>query len=118
MALADPQSITYDGAKSLPRTQSGPLESVYTDVANGLEFVVSHNFGKRSRTAIRLNLEKIAADPLTSVNQQVSSSAYIVIDRPISGFSVTELKDLVLALGTWTSASSAANLIKVLQEEH
>lgn len=118
MALSDPQSLTIGAnTRTLPRTITGSSNSSYVDVDNGVDFTVSHQFGKRRRTSIRVDLSKIAADPLTAVNQQLGVSAYIVIDAPLTGFTKTELKDIVLALSTWTTAGSSANLLKVLGEE-
>jgi hypothetical protein len=119
MALSDPQSLTIGAnTRTLPRTGSTGTSSSYSDVDNGVEFKVSHQIGKRRRTSIRVDNEKIAADPITAVNLQIGSSIYIVIDAPLTGFTRTELKDQVLALTNWASASSAANLLKVLGEEH
>lgn len=119
MALSDPQSVTVAGtALTLPRTVTNPMSSFYSDVDSGTDFSVRHDIKRRRRTAIRLDKEKIAADPITAVNQKISSSISVVIDAPVSGFTKTELKDLVLALTKWCTDGSAANLIKVLGEEH
>jgi hypothetical protein len=117
--LSDPQTITVNSiAKTLAAVSRGDLSSTYKTNDGLLEFVVSHQEGKRNRITTRLNDEKIAADPLTAVNQQVGMSAYLVIDMPANGvYTNTEAKNLVLALATWLSESSAANLIKVLGGE-
>lgn len=118
MALSDPQSVTIGAnTRTLPRTSTSATTSVYTDVDNGVEFIASTQTGRRKRTSIRLNNDKIAADPITAVNKEISSSVYIVIDSPITGYTRTELKDQVLALSTWAAAGSAANLLKVLGGE-
>lgn len=120
MALTDPQTLTIGAnARTLPRTSTGQNASTYTDIDNGVEFVVSKQVtSKRVRTSIRVNSDKIAADPITAVNTQLSSSIYLVIDAPPTGYTRSELKDLALALGTWMSAASAANLLKVLGGEN
>jgi hypothetical protein len=118
MALTDPQSLVIGAnTRTLARTSTSASSSVYTDLDNGVEFVVSTQTGKRRRTSIRENNKKIAADPITAVNKEISSSVYIVIDGPITGFTRTELKDQVLALATWCSTGSAANLLKALGGE-
>lgn len=120
MALTDPQSLTIGAnTRTLPRTATNGNSSTYTDVDNGVEFVVSKQVtSRRVRTSIRVNSDKIAADPITAVNTQLSSSVYIVIDAPVTGYTRAELKDLALSLGTWMSASTAANLMKVLGGEN
>ena len=120
MALTDPQSITVGAdVRTLPRTSTGTSASTYTDVDNGVEFIVSRQVtSKRARTSIRINKDKIAADPITAVNTQLSASVFIVFDAPPTGFTRAELKDLGLALGSWMSASTAANLLKVLGGEN
>jgi len=120
MALTDPQSLTIGAnTRTLPRVSTAPGTSTYTDVDNGVEYVVSRQVtSKRIRTSIRINQSKIAADPITAVNTQLSASVYVVFDSPITGFTRAELKDLGLALGTWMAASTAANLLKVLGGEN
>lgn len=118
MALSDPQSVTIGAnTRTLPRTSTNASSSVYTDVDNGVEFIASTQTGKRKRTSIRVNLDKIAADPITAVNREIGASVYLVIDSPLTGFTRTELKDMVLGLTTWSTAGSAANLLKVLGGE-
>lgn len=119
MALSDPQSVTVAGtAITLPRVVSNPMSSTYSDADSGSDFSVRHDVKRRRRTAIRFDKEKIAADPLTAVNAKISTSVSIVIDAPLSGFTRTELKDIVLGLAKWCTDGSAANLLKVLGEEH
>lgn len=118
MALSDPQSLVIGAnTRTLPRTSTQQFASVYTDLDNGVEFKVSTTSGKRRRTMIRVDHEKIAADPLTAVNQRVSSGVYLVVDAPLSGYTRAELKELVVALATWVNAGTNANLLKVLGEE-
>jgi hypothetical protein len=44
-------------------------------------------------------------------------STYIVADVPVTGFSVTEQKQIVDALVAWLSASSGANITRLLGGE-
>lgn len=118
MALADPQSITVAGvANSLPRTGIDRSSADYTSADGTLKFSVSHQYGRRNRSIVRVDTNKISADPLTDVKQKISASAYILIDRPPVGFTQTDLKDLVNGLTTWLTAGSSASLIKVLGGE-
>jgi predicted Zn-dependent peptidase len=40
-------------------------------------------------------------DPLTSVNDYDTLSFYVVIDRPLYGFSSTEVEQIIAGLKTW-----------------
>ena len=121
MALSDPQSVTINAvANSLPRVLSGPgaLSKYQKDDANGA-LTVAHTYGKRTRSQVRLDFRKVAPDPLISAqNIYYSMSAYLVVDRPITGFTITEAKQIVDALTAWLTASSGANVTKVLGGEN
>lgn len=119
MAFTDPQSVTIGGtAHTLPRTSSGASSGTFSkDDGSVVEFV-SHTYGKRNRRMIKLSTSKIAADPfIPSQNAKVMMEAYVVVNSPISGFTVTEQKDLVVALATYLTASTAANTLKLLGGE-
>lgn len=120
MALTDPQSVTIAAsANSVPRIIDNPTSSVYTSSDGTVSLTVGTSTQKRRRTQVRVDLSKIAVDPYVStINRKLTASAYIVVDSPLTGFTVTELKDLSLALSTWMTASSSANLVKALGGEH
>lgn len=121
MAYSDPQSVTVDGsgAKSLARTGSGINAGTFTSNDGVVQLSVSSALGKRIRRTARINLSKIAADPLiSSQNIKYSSSVFIVVDQPITGFTVAELTTLVTGLTTWLTASTAANTVKLLGGEN
>lgn len=118
MALVDPQSITVGSATvPLPRTVTDRSAAEYQSADGALKFSVSHQYGRRNRSIIRVDTNKISTDPLTDVKQKLSASAYILVDRPAVGFTATELADVVKSINTWASASSGANLLKVLGGE-
>lgn len=116
--LADPQSVTINAvASSLPRTISGPPSTYQKDDGN-VKLMVSHQFGKRTRSTVRLDFRKIAADPLVSAQSiEYGMSAYLVVDRPTTGFTLVEAKQIVDGLTGWLTASSGANTTKVLGGE-
>jgi len=120
MALADPQSVTINAvANSLPRTSSGTNVGVFTKDDSTVQLTVSHQIGKRQRRLIRLNHKKISADPyLPATNVAVSMSVGLTIDVPPAGYTVTEQKQIVDALAAWLTASSGANITKVLGGEN
>ena len=110
MAFADPQSVTINAvAQSLPRTSSGVNAGVFTKDDGLVKLSVSHQYGKRTRRTIRLDHAKIAADPLiSSTSVRYSLSAYLVVDMPITGYTVAEAKQIVDALTLYLTTSSGA----------
>lgn len=117
--LTDPQSVTINAvANSLPAISRGVNLSAYQKDDGNVKLSVSHTYGKRTRRQVRLDYSKIAADPLiSSQNIKYSMTAYLVVDVPITGFTVTEAGYIVAALTGWLTASSNANTTKVLGGE-
>jgi hypothetical protein len=120
MALADPQSVTIGGvANSLPRTGSGDNHGQFTKDDRTVTLKVTHNPNKtRARRSVRLDFSKIAADPLLAgVNREASMTAFVNIDVPLVGLTLTEQKDVVKGLIAALTASSDALLIKIIGGE-
>lgn len=119
MAFADPQSVTISGdAKSLPRVGTSDGKSTYRKDDSTVEMTISHQYGKRTRRAIRLISNKIVEDPLLStVNVPVSTSITLVVDSPVVGFTNAELKAVVDGLTAYLTASSGAKVTQFLGGE-
>lgn len=118
--LADPQSVTINAvAQSLPRTPSGDNNAgVFTKEDGTLALKISHSYAKRTRRQVRLDFNKITADPLVpSQNQKISGSVYLVIDQPVTGYTNAELKQHVEGFLAWLSASSGAKITTILGGE-
>ena len=117
--LTDPQSVTINAvANSLPAVARGTNSSVYAKDDGNVKLSISHSYGKRTRRTVRLDFRKIAADPLiSSQNIIYSMSTYLVIDTPITGFTVAEAKQIVDALTLYLTASSGAKVTSVLGGE-
>jgi len=114
--LADPQSVTVNAvAISLPRTQLGATQNVYTS-ADGLTVMTTrqNKTAERFRREVRISQQKVAADPISTLNKQIGVSVYLVIDEPRWGFTDTEIGYLIDALKAW---SSSTNYNKVLAGE-
>jgi hypothetical protein len=121
MAFADPQTVTIATvANVLPRTGS-PVFTAGTftkDDGNVKLTVASTSASKRTRRTCRLDFRKIAADPLISAQNIVySMSAYLVVDVPITGFSIAEQKQIVDALTAYLAASTGARVTQLLGGE-
>lgn len=115
--LADPQSVTINAvATSLPKTNNGPTQNVYTSSDGNTAMTVKQNVtASRFRREVRLSQQKIAADPISAVNKQIGSSVYLVVDEPKTGFTDAELGYLIDALKAWLTS---ANYNKVLGGEY
>lgn len=115
--LADPQSVTINAvATSLPRTNAGATQNVYTSADGNTYMTTKQNSTtSRFRREVRLSQNKVAADPISAVNKQEGVSVYLVIDEPRNGvFTDTEIGYLIDALKSWATST---NYNKVLGGE-
>lgn len=115
--FSDPQSVTINAiANSLPAIARNEDSSVYQKDDGSIKLTISHRYlNERSRFTVRLDQSKTAADPLVSANNRVySHSCYLVIDKPIVGYTNSESQLLASGL---TAFLTQANLLKVLGGE-
>lgn len=119
MAFSDPQTVTIAGtASSLARISTGENTSTYATADGAVKLRISHTYGRRNRRLVRLDVTKVAADPfMTGVNQEYSESIQLVIDSPKVGFTNTEIKDAVVALAGFLTASTNAATVKIVGGE-
>jgi len=117
--FTDPQSLTVNAvANVLPRVQTNQSGAVYSKDDGNLKLTVSSAYGKRTRRTARVDFRKTAADPLfPAQNTPYTMSAYIVADVPPVGFTIVEQKQIVDALTAWLTASTGANVTKLLGGE-
>lgn len=121
MALTDPAAVTHNAiAYNLPRVSTGDGKSAYfvdteSDIGS-FRLSVAHTEARRKRSVIRLDQnDKVVANPfVTGSSLDLSASAYLVIDRPKTGFTVEDNMDLTKALIDYLSASTYASLTKIL----
>lgn len=115
----DPQTLTINAiANTLPRTSSGVNNGIFTKDDATVKLSASHQYGKRTRRQARVDFAKIAPNPLiSSTNILYTMSSYLVVDLPLTGFTVAEAKLPIDGFLTWLSASSGANLTKLLGGE-
>lgn len=120
MSYTDPQTLTINAiANTLPRVSSGINTGSFSKDDGNVKLTVSHQYGKRNRRQIRVDFRKVAADPLaTGYNKEYSMSTYLVVDHPPVGFSITEQKQIVDALTAYLTASTGANVTKLLGGEN
>jgi hypothetical protein len=121
MALADPQKLKTIGEEAtLPRVSTSGNSSIYESSDGTKTLTLSHQSvkGSRKRSVIRVDEKKFTADPFKPAeNVQVSSSVYLVIDHPLTGFTLKELGEIAVGLETLTSASEYKVLNQLLGGE-
>lgn len=121
MAFSDPIEVKVDGTNTvkLARVSTGDLQSRYLSEDDTIKATIStQETGTRKRHLYRLDLSKFTADPYnTSQNLRVTASAYLVIDRPVTGFTNAELLKLVEGLSTEISESTYSTAKKLIASE-
>lgn len=113
MALTDPQKIKVtESEATCPRVSSGAYTSTYQSSDGTVKLTLSTQNGGRKRHVCRVDLSKITTDPFDeSQKEEVSMSSYIVIDRPLSGFTVAEAKKVVEGLTAYLTATITEKLL-------
>ena len=122
MALTDPQEFKEVAGTEVtaPRVSSGDFKSVYStsDGLNKLTLSTSETGSNRRRHLVRIDVEKLTTNIYEeSKKQAVSMSVYLVVDRPVNGYTVAEAKKLVEGLVGLLSASTYSLTEKVLGGE-
>lgn len=110
--LTDPQSITVNSvAQSMPRISTSGLKSTYqkNDLTYTLNISHAESAG-RIRSVARVDQRAVVADPLTAVNDYETLSFYCVVDRPLAGFSSTQVEQLITGFKTWLDATMIGKL--------
>jgi hypothetical protein len=110
--FADPQTVTVNAvAKVMPRISTGGTKSTYQ--LNDLTFTlnISHTQVKdRIRSMARSDQRAVVPDPLTAVNDYETLSFYVVLDRPLAGFTSTQCEQLITGFKTWLDATVIGKL--------
>nr|QDH89531.1 MAG: hypothetical protein H4Rhizo43412_000003 [Leviviridae sp.] len=122
MALTDPQKFKEVAGTEVtaPRVSSGDFNSIYetSDGLNKLTLSTTTSNSNRKRHLVRIDVEKLATNIYEeSKKQAVSMSVYLVVDRPVNGYTVAEAKKLVEGLVGLLSASTYSLTEKVLGGE-
>lgn len=98
----DPQALTVNAvAVSMPRIGTTNPTTIGTfQSADGRYTLSIHQNGRkqRCRREIRFTERKIAVDPISAQNKEVSASVMIAFDAPRTGFSNLDLSHLSNAL--------------------
>lgn len=121
MAFTDPQKIKIGATEfTLARVSTDGMKSVYSNEDSTVQLTISTQETAKSRWrhTIRVDKTKITADAHdTTQNIDVSSSVYLVIDRPRAGFTNTEVEEETKGLVEFLSASTYSAVKKSLGRE-
>jgi len=119
MAFADPQKVKIGASeKTLPRVNTGNFSSTYLSSDGLTKLTISTQVGKRKRHTYRVDVEKTTADPfIPADNVAVSMSTYVVIDRPLVGYSNAEALEVVVGMLNAAIESEDSDLVKLLGSE-
>jgi len=112
--FADPQTVTINTVSTpLARIVSNdPNKGVFQSADLLARLTIGHtNSGDRTRHLVRFDIKDIAADPLTAVNSYQNLGIYLVIDQPIYGFGVDDVKQCVGILKTFLSDANIAKVV-------
>lgn len=119
---ADPQSVTIGAVTSslprVPTTNPTRVGQFASSDGNIILSVTQNQTANRFRRDIRITSRKIAADPISAVNKEVSTSVIFTIDEPKFGFSDAELLELYEGLVAYLAASTDVAVTKVLGGEN
>jgi hypothetical protein len=121
MSYADPQTITIDGVtSSLPRVSVGDGKSIYRSNNGLVTLSASHQYGKRTRRVLRVDVENLGvSDIYTGLGKDESMSCYLVFDLPkySTYFTPATAKFVFDGFNTQLHASSDALITKLLGGE-
>jgi hypothetical protein len=118
MALPDPQTLTLNGAQTLPKIVDDGLKSVYISADGKLTLTISHQVNARRRTVVRLDETRVASDPITAVQKSIVGSTYIVGDFPLWGFTTAEKVAQLTSITSALAATTNALHTRILNGEH
>jgi hypothetical protein len=112
--FSDPQVVTVNAvAKSMPRTESNGLQSIYRLADETFKLTISHQKPKgRVRSMARIDQKAIVTDPLSSTSDSnyETLSIYLVVDRPDYGFTSTQVDQLRAGLSAWLDSTATGKL--------
>ena len=125
MAFTDPQDLKNITASTvgastlvLPRTSSSTDFGQFRSADGAKTFTISHQYGKRYRRVVRLDVKATVPDPLvTGVSTVQSMSVYTVVDIPPVGFSQADQKGYVDNLCAFLVGTAYGNTVKFLGGE-
>jgi hypothetical protein len=121
--FSDPTSIT-DGvvlapsggtAKSCARIRTDGYASEYATSDGLYKLKITHTRGSRTRTEVRGDIVSTYTDPNTGLASEITTSAYVVINRPLAGFTNTQIKGVLFAICGFAGVTANADKLLALE---
>lgn len=108
-------SDTGGTSTNFARIRTDGYSSEYMSADGVYKWTLRHTLGARTRSELRLAMGKTYTDPSTGLVVPVSSAAYFVLNRPLAGFTNTELANITATLASFIG--NGPNMTKVLALE-
>lgn len=122
MAFPDPQSLTVGttpGAVSCARTGSSDNAGAFTSSDLQYQLKVRHTPGPRYRHNAQFRTDQIVSNPLVpDQNMSVYATVDFTVSAPRNGLSTDQVVELAAALADWLTASTNANLVRLIGGEN
>jgi len=112
--FADPQTVTVNSvAQVMARYLVEGTKSTYQIADETYRLTISHQKigGDRIRSMVRIDQRAIVTNPLDLSNDYDTLSFYFVIDRPVYGFTLAQIQNLIAGLKTWLDNTAIGKLI-------
>jgi hypothetical protein len=110
--FTDPQTITVNAvAKPMPRVATGDRKATYQMNDESFTLNISHSkTSDRIRSMSRVDQRTLVPDPITAVNDWETLSVYIVVDRPLAGFTSTQVEQLITGFKSWLDVTAIGKI--------
>lgn len=118
--FVDPQTVTINAiANSLARVSSGDNKGAFRKDDGLVRLNFSHSYPKTGPSRLaKLEHFKIATDPLMAGQSfPTGMSVHLVVKTPDVGYTLTESKQVIDGFLAYMTASSGANITKLLGGE-
>lgn len=116
--FSEPQTVTISGsAKTLNRTGTSNDAATYATADRAHVLSIQHTYGKRTRHSIRLRVDTLDANPLISGQNVRQSASYVLTADLPAGYDTATAKAAVDGLLANLSASTGANITKLVGGE-
>ncbi len=121
--FSDPTSATLSvvlapsggTAKSMPRIRTDGYMSEYLSADGLYGMKITHTRGSRVRSEVRIDSNTTYTDPVTGLAKPISASAYVVLNRPLTGFTASQLKEILFAVCGFAGVTANADKILALE---